>query len=162
MGFTMVEYISSVTLTLALLLRRMKHFLVIPYINTSGNWENKKLCGKTTTLGQSAFTQFRVFPISTSANINNLLSENEGISETYQTEIWLYGPPQLAGKLAHFRSNDYSMANKRKSFQIAWCEMGWFTCKLRRSIAQVIARSIQQDWGLIYSCNALTRQVCCL
>ena len=30
----------------------------------SGNWENDKLCG-----GRSVFTQFRVFPISTSVDI---------------------------------------------------------------------------------------------
>jgi hypothetical protein len=34
------------------------------YINTSGNWENEKLCGNTMPGGRSAFTQFRVFPIS--------------------------------------------------------------------------------------------------
>jgi hypothetical protein len=36
------------------------------YINTSGNWENEKLCGNTTPEGRSVFTQFQVFPISTS------------------------------------------------------------------------------------------------
>jgi hypothetical protein len=41
------------------------------YINTSGNWENEKLCGNTTPEGEgrSIFTQFRVFPISTSVDI---------------------------------------------------------------------------------------------
>jgi hypothetical protein len=39
------------------------------YINTSGNWENEKLCGNTTPEGQSVFTQFQVFPISTSVDI---------------------------------------------------------------------------------------------
>jgi hypothetical protein len=39
--------------------------LIYSYINTSGNWENEKLCGN----GRSAFTQFRVFPISTSVDI---------------------------------------------------------------------------------------------
>ena len=39
------------------------------YINTSGNWENEKLCGNTTPKGRSVFTQFRVFPISTSVDI---------------------------------------------------------------------------------------------
>ena len=33
------------------------------YINTSGNWENEKLCGNTTPEGRSVFIQFRVFPI---------------------------------------------------------------------------------------------------
>ena len=28
------------------------------YINTSGNWENEKLCGNTTPEGRSVFTQF--------------------------------------------------------------------------------------------------------
>jgi hypothetical protein len=44
--------------------------LVYSYINTSGNWENEKLCGNTTPGGWSVFTQFRVFPISTSVDIN--------------------------------------------------------------------------------------------
>ena len=38
--------------------------LIYSYINTSGNWENEKLCGR-----RSVFTQFRVFPISTSVDI---------------------------------------------------------------------------------------------
>ena len=33
------------------------------------NWKNKKLCGNTTPTGQSVFTKFRVFPISTSVDI---------------------------------------------------------------------------------------------
>jgi hypothetical protein len=45
-----------------LILNKYKTFsvLIYNYINTSGNWENEKLCG---------FTQFRVFPISTSVDI---------------------------------------------------------------------------------------------
>ena len=43
--------------------------LIYSYINTSGNWENEKLCGNTTPEGLSVFTQFRVFPISTSVDI---------------------------------------------------------------------------------------------
>ena len=43
--------------------------LIYSYINTSGNWENEKLCGNTTPEGQSVFTQFRVFPISMSVDI---------------------------------------------------------------------------------------------
>jgi hypothetical protein len=43
--------------------------LIYNYINTSGNWENEKLCGNTTPGGRSVFTQFRVFPISTSVDI---------------------------------------------------------------------------------------------
>jgi hypothetical protein len=43
--------------------------LIYSYINTSGNWENEKLCGNSTPEGRSVFTQFRVFPISTSADI---------------------------------------------------------------------------------------------
>jgi hypothetical protein len=45
--------------------------LIDSYINTSGNWENEKLCGNTRTTpeGRSVFTQFRVFPISTSIDI---------------------------------------------------------------------------------------------
>jgi hypothetical protein len=44
--------------------------LIYSYINTSGNWENEKLCGRNTTPGgRSVFTQFRVFPISTSVDI---------------------------------------------------------------------------------------------
>ena len=43
--------------------------LIYSYINTSGNWKNKKLCGNTTPEGQSVFTQFRVFPIFTSVDM---------------------------------------------------------------------------------------------
>ena len=43
--------------------------LIHSYINTSGNWENEKLCGNTTPEGRNVFTQFRVFPISTSVDI---------------------------------------------------------------------------------------------
>ena len=43
--------------------------LIYSYINTSGNWENEKLCGNATPEGLSVFTQFRVFPISTSVDI---------------------------------------------------------------------------------------------
>jgi hypothetical protein len=43
--------------------------LIYSYINTSGNWENEKLCGNTRPEGRSIFTQFRVFPISTSVDI---------------------------------------------------------------------------------------------
>ena len=43
--------------------------LIYSYINTSGNWKNEKLCGNTTPEGRSVFTQFRVFPISTSVDI---------------------------------------------------------------------------------------------
>ena len=31
--------------------------LIYSYINTSGNWENEKLCGNTTPEGRSVFTQ---------------------------------------------------------------------------------------------------------
>jgi hypothetical protein len=43
--------------------------LIYSYINTSGNWENEKLCGNTMPEGRSVFTQFRVFPISTRVDI---------------------------------------------------------------------------------------------
>ena len=43
--------------------------LIYSHINTSGNWENEKLCGNTTPEGGSVFTQFQVFPISTSVDI---------------------------------------------------------------------------------------------
>jgi hypothetical protein len=44
------------------ILNKYKIFSVLihSYINTSGNWENEKLCGNTTPGG--VFTQFRVFP----------------------------------------------------------------------------------------------------
>ena len=47
----------------------LKGYFINSYINTSGNWENEKLCGNTTPEEQSVFTQFRVFPISTSVDI---------------------------------------------------------------------------------------------
>ena len=37
---------------------------IYSYVNTSGNWKNKKLCGNTTPEGRSVFTQFQVFQIS--------------------------------------------------------------------------------------------------
>jgi hypothetical protein len=47
--------------------------LIYSYINTSGNWENEKLCGNATpegrSVGRRVFTQFRVFPVSTSVDI---------------------------------------------------------------------------------------------
>ena len=43
--------------------------MIYGYINTSGNWENEKLCGNTTPEGWSVFTQSRVFPISMSVDI---------------------------------------------------------------------------------------------
>ena len=43
--------------------------LIYSYINTSGNWEIEKLCRNTMPEGRSVFTQFRVFPISTSVDI---------------------------------------------------------------------------------------------
>ena len=51
------------------LFKKYKTFsvLIYSYINTSGNWKNEKLCGNTTPAGRSVFTQFRVFPIFTSA-----------------------------------------------------------------------------------------------
>ena len=54
-----------------LLINKFKTFsvLIYSYINTGGNWENEKLCGNTTSEGRSVFTQFRVFPISTSVDI---------------------------------------------------------------------------------------------
>jgi hypothetical protein len=39
------------------------------YINTSGNWKKEKLCGNGTPEGWSVFTQYRVFPMSTSVDI---------------------------------------------------------------------------------------------
>ena len=61
----------QLTNQLRLLFNKYKTFsvLIYSYINTSGNWENEKLCGNTTPEGRSVFTQFRVFPISTSVDI---------------------------------------------------------------------------------------------
>jgi hypothetical protein len=50
--------------------------LIYSYINTSGKWENEKLCGNTTPEGRSVFTQFRVFPISTSVDITISIRKN--------------------------------------------------------------------------------------
>ena len=38
-------------------------------INTNGNWENSKLCEKTTPFGRRVSTQFLVFPIPTRVDI---------------------------------------------------------------------------------------------
>ena len=55
------QYNSQLTFT-PLTFNKYKTFsvLIYSYINTSGNWENEKLCGNTTP---------RVFPISTSVDI---------------------------------------------------------------------------------------------
>ena len=50
--------------------------LISIYINTSGDWENEKLCGNTTPVGWSVFTKFRVFPISTSVDKTYTNTEN--------------------------------------------------------------------------------------
>jgi hypothetical protein len=50
--------------------------LIYSYINTSRNWENEKLCGNTAPEGRSVFTQFRVFPISTSVDITDQYGKN--------------------------------------------------------------------------------------
>ena len=70
----MIIYIITVIyddLLIIIYLRNIKHFsmLIYSYINTSGNWKNEKLCGNTTPEGRIVFTQFRVFPISTSVDI---------------------------------------------------------------------------------------------
>ena len=68
--------------------------LVYSYINTSGNWENEKLCGNTTPTGRSVFTQFRVFPIFTSVDITvyqygkNVLYFFYNIAQRTLTEKW--------------------------------------------------------------------------
>ena len=53
--------------------------LIYSYINTSGNWENEKLCGNTTPEGRSVFTQFRVFPISTSVDITTIYQYGKNV-----------------------------------------------------------------------------------
>ena len=62
---------ASICMSNVLIFNKYKTFsvLIYSYINTSGNWENEKLCGNTMPEGQSVFTQFRVFPISTSVDI---------------------------------------------------------------------------------------------
>ena len=61
--------------------------LIYSYINTSGNWENEKLCGNTTPEGRSVFTQFRVFPISASVDITIYPYESPG----NEVAIYQYG-----------------------------------------------------------------------
>ena len=62
--------------------------LIYSYINTSGNWENEKLCGNTTPEGQSVFTQCRVFPISTSVDIT--LYQYEKMFYIYEKMFYIY------------------------------------------------------------------------
>jgi translation elongation factor EF-G len=45
------------------ILTNIKLLLIYSYINTTGKWENEKLCGNTAPGGRSVFTQFRVFPM---------------------------------------------------------------------------------------------------
>ena len=64
--------------------------LIYSYINTSGNWKNEKL----TPAGRSVFTQFRVFPISTSVDITvyqygkNVLDFFYNIAQRTLAEEW--------------------------------------------------------------------------
>jgi hypothetical protein len=60
-----------ITVFIYVMFNKYKTFsvLIYSYINTSGNCENEKLCGNTTPGGRIVFTQFRVFPISTSVDI---------------------------------------------------------------------------------------------
>jgi hypothetical protein len=71
--FSHMSYKKGNTLELHSQLTFNKHktfsVLIYSYINTSRNWENEKFCGNTTPEGRSVFTQFRVFPISTSVDI---------------------------------------------------------------------------------------------
>ena len=71
LGPTTSSSISSYTTRAHGIIVKYKTFsvLIYSYINTSGNWENEKLCGNTTPEGRSVFTQFRVIPISTSVDI---------------------------------------------------------------------------------------------
>ena len=79
-----------------MILKKYKTFsvLIYSYINTSGNWKNKKLCGNTTPAGRSVFTQFRVFPIFTSVDITvyqyekNVLYFFYNIAQRTLTEEW--------------------------------------------------------------------------
>jgi hypothetical protein len=67
--------------------------LIYSYINTSGNWENEKLCGNTTPEGRRVFTQFRVFPISTSLYLfYNIAQRNikKEIFRRFRVDIELY------------------------------------------------------------------------
>ena len=49
-------------LSINLLFNKYKTFsvLIYSYINTSGNWENEKLCGNTTPIKKEIFRRFRV------------------------------------------------------------------------------------------------------
>ena len=103
--------------------------LTYSYINTSGNWENEKLCGNTTPEGRSVFTQFRVFPISTSVDITiyqygkNVLylfyniaqrNINKEIFRRFRVDIELY----QHGK----RQSAFNQRSKRQSaFRIYKC-----------------------------------------
>ena len=83
-------------ISIRLLFKKYKTFsvLIYSYINTSGNWENEKLCGNTTPAGRSVFTQFRVFPIFTSVDITvyqygkNVLYFFYNIAQRALTEEW--------------------------------------------------------------------------
>ena len=72
--YTTTHINEALTMKLVLvhvLFKKYKTFsvLIYSYFNTSGDWKNEKLCGNTTPTGRSVFTQFRVFPISTSVDI---------------------------------------------------------------------------------------------
>ena len=79
--------------------------MIYSYINTSGNWENQKLCGNTTPEGRSVFTQFRVFPISVSTKKykeRNIIYQRNIKKEIFEkVDIELY-QPILANQRSEF------------------------------------------------------------
>jgi hypothetical protein len=102
--------------------------LVYSYINTSGNWENEKVCGNTTPRGRSAFTQFRVSPISTSVDI---------FINTEKCFIFFYNIAQRNIKKEIFRVDielisTRLLANQRSEFTKAILAIKTSTLKIRR------------------------------
>jgi hypothetical protein len=102
--------------------------LIYSYINTSGNWENEKVCGNTTPRGRSAFTQFRVSPISTSVDI---------FINTEKCFIFFYNIAQRNIKKEIFRVDielisTRLLANQRSEFTKAILAIKTSTLKIRR------------------------------
>ena len=95
-----VEYLdkehSNKNSTKEVIFKKYKTFsvLIYSYINTSGNWENEKLCGNTTPAERSVFTQFRVFLVFMSVDITvyqygkNVLYFFYNIAQRTLTEEW--------------------------------------------------------------------------
>ena len=99
--------------------------LIYSYINTSGNWKNEKLCGNTTPEKWSVFTQFRVFPISTSVDItvyqHGKMFYNFFIAMSKARRIRKISVFTSGGKFSVFTLSHVNTALNQSAFRIHKC-----------------------------------------